>query len=316
MGGNLFDNNRRMDSKEDFNDVLTKQTLLFKEITNLISPRLLGDKQSFGDIDLVYDNQYTQAIKDVLKQIGYPTHQNGTIISYQTPDLVQIDLISIPQDKIDFAVNYFSFGDHGNILGRLLKQLYLKHTFLGLKYEFKRDNGSYQRDFLLTDNYDDVLELLGLDKQQFHVGFDTQFDIFEWIYQSPFMDSKRFEFDNLNHKNRMRDRKRKFYNSWLDFLADKPKAPSETFLQKERDNLTHKFPMLSDNLANVEYEYNKTKAIKQKFNGEIVSSITGLKGVELGKFMKAFKAIHTNDELYSLAADDIKALINSFSTTR
>ena len=51
--------------------------------------------------------------------------------------------------------------------------------------------------------------------------------------------------------------------------------------------------------------------LKKIFNGEIVQSITGLKGKELGDFMKKFKFLYPDDEIIKKTSEEIHHLIQS-----
>ena len=60
------------------------------------------------------------------------------------------------------------------------------------------------------------------------------------------------------------------------------------------------FPDLSDKVDEVEYELMKRKSVHEKFNGVIVSLLTGLMGKELGCFMQHLRQYVDVDVLYPM----------------
>ena len=51
----------------------------------------------------------------------------------------------------------------------------------------------------------------------------TEEELFDWIYESPYMNTTIYSFDKLKTSDAKRDKKRKFYCRWLDYLKTKPK---------------------------------------------------------------------------------------------
>ena len=224
MGGSAFKDeftgipvNRRMDSKEDFLNTFNAQVDLLGHLFSMRLPHQINSKTSFGDIDIIVPTGHLEGVYEVLKENELPFFTNGIVTSYLTHDKVQIDLINIEPSKIEYAVKYFSYGDHGNILGRILKhELNVKNSFNGLYYIYR--NERFKRDILLSMDYDDVFKLLSLDKEPFYEGFETEYDLFNWIATSPLIKEDAFKLENLTNKDRARDRKRKFYNQWVAYL--------------------------------------------------------------------------------------------------
>ena len=147
MGGSAFKDkltgvpvNRRMESKQDFLDTFNAQVDLLGHLFPMRLPHQINSKTSFGDIDIIVPTGSLEAVYEVLNknQLTYLT--NGIVVSYLTYDKVQIDLINIEPSKIEYAVKYFSYGDHGNILGRVLKhKLNEKNSFNGLYYIYRNE---------------------------------------------------------------------------------------------------------------------------------------------------------------------------------
>lgn len=305
MGGNIFPDNQRIPNKDSYYKTVDNNKTLFNNKVEFYLPSVLKDKTTFGDIDIIYDNLNTEYVLSILKESGLPFIKNGSVISYQTKDKYQIDLIGIQTNSLAYAVNYFSYSDHGNILGRLSKLFNLKHGFNGLQYLYKKDDGNYQRSIDLSFSYEDILTFLCLDINSFKEGFENEEHLFNWIYSSPFINTEIFKFENLNNKNRVRDFKRKCYNNWLSYLKDKP---VKNFKPTSSERLDLYFPFLQEEILKLDYSYNEMKLGKQLFNGQVVSTLTGLTGPALGKFMGKVK-LHFTKPLSQYTQEEIKQIV-------
>lgn len=261
MGGNLFKESKRMESKEEFQNAIQEQRVRFPNL-KLIGPRQLKDKETFGDLDMLVETGHAEEIRKVLDAEGLKHSTNGRVLSYLDPNNYQVDLIQIPEDRLMYAWCFFSDGDLGNILGRMVKNVYhLKNSFLGLYYVYRPDDtGNYNQEFLVSLCYEELIILLGLNIQKWQRGFETQDELFEWIYASKYLNTGIFKLENLNNKNRVRDRKRKFYNAWLEFLAGKePKIPTTNKI-----SVLDVFPGFAEEYDRCHAEYLETKLLKIK----------------------------------------------------
>ncbi len=316
MGGNVFKDNKRMESKQEFYSVYGKQHkfLSSNNIHEFIElPRQIESKTSFGDMDLVVNINKLETYKSKLIAAGYPVSRNGIVLSYQTPEKYQIDLIGIDKNKLNYALRYFSFGDHGNILGKLISYHFsLKHSFNGLYYSFVKDSGNFKNNIFLSLDYVDALDLLGLSHYKFIEGFATEEEIFEWIYESPLMNTEIYSFDKMTNRDATRDRKRKFYNSWLDFLKTKEPKVVERLTKEERDNILEKnfegFKQVKDSL---EMHYKLLCEYREKFNGNIVKEISGFEGKKLGNLMKNLKELLPEYKVRHMTSEEVKDFIKN-----
>lgn len=303
MGGNAFENTVRMQSKQEFERVYQAQQQLFAPIgMPMTVPMQIKAKDTFGDIDIIIPIGFAPKILEILNQNRLAYSGNGIVTSYLTKERHQIDLIAIKPNLIGYATHYFAHGDSGNILGRIIKkQFRLKNSFNGLYYVYRQDADNYQKELLLSLEYKDLIDMLELDWSQFERGFDTNKQLFDWLYASPFLDTDVFKFENLNHTNRVRDQKRKFYHEWLEYLADKPKKPTKT-----PKPLGEYFESFDRQYAYTEAEYANLKAYKAKFNGTLVMFLTGLEGKQLGEFMALFVDEYTKDQILDMADAELK----------
>lgn len=313
MGGKIFETNKRIESRIQF-DILHQQQLDFlSSITDKIYlPREIDSKDSFGDLDLIIPEEFIYPIAAYLEASGVPLKLlrnsntgviENNVISYQS-DFYQVDLIFLPEDTIEYSVNYFSFGDHGNILGRLLKTIDLKNTFKGLVKDLT-NNGSKKRTIILTTDYLVMLEFLKLDVSKFKEGFKNQLELFDWLSSSPYFKHDIYGFHLMSNKNRVRDKKRQFYNDFLSYLDDNSFSDSPLPLP----DFTKTFPHFLIEKAAFEEEFNRHERYKEKFNGKIVSQLTGKEGIALGDLMRLIKKRLTEDMILEMSTERLHEII-------
>ena len=326
MGGNIFENTRRY-SKEEYLAIQEKWVTLLSNYFTVGTLRIVKDKQTFGDLDLVLAGSKEKLIE--LLTDNYPLSINGNIVSLKDIDF-QVDLIIVPETMFDYSVNYFGLQDLGNVAGRMLKQYGFKHGWQGLYYPQRSDieestsNGAEHvvKEHLLSLNYYKTLEIAQLDVDKFKDGFNTMEEMFQWIVQSPLFNPHIFKFENLNHTNKVRDRKRKTYNAFLVWLEkngwfDKD-SPHEKLSKKEkREYVLQYFPFIQKDIEEVEEQIRVHKICKSKFNGELVMKLTNLSGKELGNLMKTLKPLTTDNIIYNMNQQEIELLIvNTYETIK
>lgn len=264
MGGKLL-NGRRV-GREEFlvleEQVVSylKANLLSKHVYKLIH---LSDKETFGDLDLVVSNTLTESI---LKLIDNPV-KNGDVISFLWSGL-QVDLILVSSELLDYSVKYFSFGDRSNLLGRLIKHTY-GLTFSSKGLYKKHHNKKIYLDF----DYDGiVLKLLGLTPKDSY----TEKELFDWVISSSFFNREVFQLNNLTSEQRARDKKRAFYQRWLSYI--------------EYD--TNPYPELATKIKEIDDELEHQKKINEVYSGVRIKEMLGIEGKHLGDFIRWCK--HNN----------------------
>ena len=326
MGGNIFENTRRY-SKEEYLAIQEKWVTLLSNYFTVGTLRVVKDKQTFGDLDLVLAGSKEKLIE--LLTDNYPLSINGNIVSLKDIDF-QVDLIIVPETMFDYSVNYFGLQDLGNVAGRMLKQYGFKHGWQGLYYPQRSDveestsNGSEHvvKEHLLSLDYYKMLEIAQLDVDKFKDGFDTMEEMFQWIVQSPLFNPHIFKFENLNHTNKVRDRKRKTYNAFLIWLEkngwfDKDIPYKKLNKKEKREYVLQYFPFIQKDIEEVDEQIRIHKICKSKFNGELVMQLTNLSGKELGSLMKILKPLTTDNIIYNMNKQEIELLIvNTYETIK
>jgi hypothetical protein len=252
-------------------------------------------KESFGDADILYSTINDRPIsigdvKDLFPQ-SKEISKNGSVISFEYDEL-QVDFIHVLSSEFDYANYYYKFNDLGNLCGKLAHQLGLKHGHRGLTLPI-RDGDNIVGEVLLTLRHRTTLEFLGLDADRFDAGFDTLEDIFEFVRTSKYFSPESYKLENLNTIAKMRDKKRPTYR---EFLAYNEANPIDNPYVKSADKSVH-LPHIFDYFGDVALEKYKsvtkelaaTRYIKTRFNGDIVSKLTGYTGKGLGQFMQHLK---------------------------
>lgn len=294
MGGNVYKNTHevvRLDLS-DFNKLqdIIVNTLKEKGITVYTIP-FIRNKETFGDLDVIVTTDQSNLLYDWIKTNNYPYVTNGNVVSiYYEPFKFQIDFLLTHPHYLEYSKNYFSWGCAGNLIGRLSKKLGFKHGHRGLYY-VQRVEDHVLEEISLSFDYLKILQILGLNEETYLKGFNTEEELFNWFTKSLYFNPEYFKFENLPNKDRVRDRKRKDYSNFIEWCETK--SFSENLLINKEDQLQlvlQYFPEISDKI-NINLEkFNLQQQLRNKFNGTVVSSLTGLKNKELGNFLSYFKS--------------------------
>lgn len=294
MGGNACKNVRRYDKKEYFE--------LYEEIVTLFNNsnvdynivQAYRNKESFGDMDILInkgtDNVSRDFVENLIKNVFKSTEivRNGNVISCTYKDF-QIDFIFMKSKWMKFAIKYHSYNDLSNIIGRVAHKQGFKFGFDGVSYVV-RDGDYVVDEILLSDNFNEMLELFGFDSKRYELGFDDLTDIFEYVVNSKYFNREIYLLENRNHIARMRDKKRKTYTEFLKYIENM----NEGYVFKPKieyiKQICEKYPDFKVQYEKAILKNERRKLVKAKFNGEIVMSLTSLKDKELGAFMSYIKS--------------------------
>lgn len=268
-------------------------------------------KETFGDMDILYTHPKGAMDVSLVQSLFKPNEiiKNGSVISFDYKE-IQVDLIFAPEDEFLYSLGYFSWNDTGNFLGRLAKKFDLKHGHTGLYLPVK--DGDYGiAEILVTKDHSETLRFLGLPVEKFDAGFDTLEDIFEYIASSPVFNPEIYLFENRNASGRIRDKKRASYNALLKWCADNDAQLHHNPHIKKWEGRERVFQYFGEHIreqyqaALAKVAYNR--AVKEKFNGDLVNVLTKLQGKELGEFMIKLKAhsFFKSENLFSAGDFDI-----------
>lgn len=294
MGGNALKNTKRMNKKEFIQTKNIALNKIYEYNLHAEVVRFYKDKQDFGDIDILVkcDNPVdVERCIDKIKNDLHPreTFKNGNVFSFELNNH-QVDLIFTPEKYFTSSLIYFSYNDLFNFLGRIAHRLGFKLGHKGLMVVVK--NGNYKLgEVILTQDLKEILGILGLSYQRYKQGFNTKEDIFNFVISSRFFNKSMFDYNKLNHINRIRNKKRKMYREFLEYIADKPLPNEANKIDKEEfvNRVLKLYPQAQKEIQKLQEKLQKQKEVSQIFNGHIVSEIKNVKGRELGKWMKHFK---------------------------
>jgi len=220
MGGNALKSQnieaRRISTPEMRQFILEMQTLAVPHFNWLDPVKCWHNKPTHGDIDFIgfaksdrKGKQLPAWAEEIMEQANSEGfHWNKPVLSFEYKG-VQIDFAVKYTDRD--AKNYLNFCQYsptGNIVGRMLKQTGVKWGVDGLTFPVRdpADDNNMLGSVDLTDNVEDILSLAGLDPKKWVAGFDQETEIYEYACNSPLFNKEIFQFENLNHVNRKRDR--------------------------------------------------------------------------------------------------------------
>lgn len=261
------------------------------------------DKESFGDLDILLESDclpsfWIDRVSEAFN--SKDSTKNGNVLSTEFKEM-QVDIIATKSDEFESSYQYFNYNDLGNLCGRVAHSLGLKLGHDGLTYKFFGDNERHLfKELKLLDDWKDILPVLGYSYERYEQGFDTLEDIFEFVVSSPFFNKSIYALENRNHAARTRDKKRKTYMAFLEWLEGYEETGEQKFVggavkfeHNKSDWLQYLFeviPAFKEQYDATVKEYAKAQEYKKRFNGDLVSAWTGLKTQELGKFMAWLKS--------------------------
>lgn len=289
MGGNAIKNARRLD-KDDYFAMVEEVSEILKPYAKFDIVKAYREKQSFGDMDIVvqkpkhgwvdWNEILTQSFNS--KEIVH----NGPVISFEYKGF-QIDLISTPVEHYDFAVNYYSYNDICNLIGRITHKMGIKFGHDGLWY-ILRDGDTKIADLLITTDFKKALEAFDFSYERFVEGFDNLEDIFNYVSTNKYFNPDIYLLENRNHTARVRDKKRKTYTSFLEWCAEHNWANVYQFESDKNVYLPmmfSKFVKFKIAYSHAIHDHKRHLEAKAKFPTSFVQQHTGLTGKELGAFM-------------------------------
>lgn len=264
------------------------------------TPLYYHNKETFGDIDIIVDMgnskiiNYGDSVRRYIEKVFEPNEifHNGNCYSFDYKE-VQVDFMCIDSEHYDSNYHYLAFNDLGNYIGRIAHRMGLKYGQEGLWYNHYQKGQNLGR-VMISKNYREIFDFLGLDYSRWLEGFDELEDTFEFALSSKYFDSEMFQLDSLNRINRERNLKRASYMSFLDWInKNHPNVEGDTLDTNLIKTVNAKFPdanfML--NIKEIEYVEAKKAYVNAKFNGKMVMDRYGLEGKEIGEALKKFKRL-------------------------
>ena len=302
-----------------FNKETYEQTKLeiinkFSQYLNLDFPIDIPNKETFGDLDILYtfiipNINVIQLIKSIYNPVEIVS--NGDVISFAyqlESEYYQVDFIKCK--NIYMNKFYFSYGDLGAIIGRMTKYYgwtfgsdglwinvypdtvdkFLNITNFTNKFIDKIDTTWNLGSVFLSDNPQKICDFLDLDYNKWIEGFLSNEEIFDWVKKSKYFSSNIYK--SLNYVHRRRALLRPFYQDFIISIFGEVEfstaSESEIYsnLQLEALEYFQKFPELKILID----KYFKNLELKEKFNGNLLLELKVVENKEeLGNWIKKFK---------------------------
>lgn len=309
MGGNALKHyeTTRL-SRVDYFSLVDKFSRQFgKVFGEIVLIKSYKNKETFGDADFLVDsdilpNNWTKLLKSEFNLDENQYVKNGNVVSIGYENF-QIDLIVTPHEEMKSSEFYFSYNDFGNLIGRIGHKLGVKigHRGMSLVVRHRARSDHILREIKISDDYRDVLNLLGLNLHQYEVGFDDLEDIFEYVASSKYFDPEIYSMEHRSANSRVRDKKRATYSSFLRWVDEyKPKANHEFKDKSElggysirlpyyETEVLSRWPHVKNEVDSVISDFELDLKFKEIYNGDVVSKLTGYTGKTLGAFMQQIK---------------------------
>ena len=273
-------------------------------------------KDYFGDCDILIESSINKdELLDKIRSVygDIPYKKNGNVLSIGIPHqnfFFQVDLISEHSEHMHFSYCYFSYNDLGNLIGRIAHKLGLKFGHDGL-FAVVRD-GNYKNNIRLTVDYKEAIEYLGFSYDRYMMGFDDLEDIFNFVIKSQYFNKEIYLLENRNHIARTRDKKRKTYMEFLRWINIQKNLTEYQFDDDKKLYIKQALEFFgkTDEYEKILSSLEEKRKISNKFNGLIVSELTGLTGKELGFFLNVLKQFIDNDNINLMELDQKQ--INDF----
>lgn len=307
MGGNALKHlgveTKRLEKQEytrivqDISDVLASNGFIFHVV------QAYRNKETFGDLDTVICHEDTSIFSKFINEVFKPTaiYRNSNTFSFDYQNF-QVDFIIHGREVFNAAVDYYDFSPCGNAVGKLAHQFGLSYGHEGLVYVIREEhvgadsteNSHVLKEVVLSTDSEEIHTFFDLNHHVWLDGFDKEEEIFAWVANSKYFNPNLFSLEAMNHRARVRDKKRADYNrlmKWIDdnkdYLPDyQPLSSKSSYLPW----IVAHFPKLKDEMDQCREEYVENQIIKSKFNGHLVSAWTHIDdGQKLGYIIKGFK---------------------------
>lgn len=281
-------------------------------------------KDSFGDIDILIDSEhpfasYEDTLKSTFTDAGFVYQgkfTNGKIVSIAVSGY-QLDFISTPFKELLPAFVYYANNDLGNLIGRIAHGIGLLYGHQGLKLKVRDKDDHVIEDVLLSVNTKDIMRFLGFsDKdvemfiQNTHIGFPTLESMYEFVSRSDYFDGSKYDLDQLNQINRIRNIKRTTYMGfikWLDCHPEiKAKRPIYPPYKEYYQIKAVKQFNIESQYFEVMFKLREKEWIAKKFNGDLIKERYGLEGIPLGEFIKDFYSNHPKEKIKNMTIPEIE----------
>lgn len=296
-----------------------KESPLFQG-KSIAAAKYYRTKETFGDLDLIVSGPKPQRdhLDDMLQYVFQTKeiYHNSDVVSFEHKNF-QVDLIFVPEIFFESACFYYSYNDLNNLTGRIAHKLGLKFGWDGLWLPLRTFVADSPKKIFVSSDPAEIYGCLGYDINVFNNGFDTVEDIFRFAVSTPYFSSEIFAFENLNHINRLRHRKRTVHNQFVKWLEEHRGEYTDEF-QFAVDKSFY-LPMINDFFPEAMIEQRiaeellateSKRMLADKINGRVVMRVLGISGSPIvGKIVSSIKDSYADGWLMSLSDEALEKLI-------
>lgn len=264
--------------------------------------RSYATKPDFGDIDVIVDAAgLPEDVPAVLRSIfgSQEVFENVSRrnMAWSCDYLgYQVDIIAMSTLDYPTATVYYSDNDLGSLMGGVAHPMGFKYGHDGLSYRV-HDGTRLIGEVNVSRDPARIFEFLGYtslqyDYARFLRGFKTLAGIFNFAASSRFFRPEAYFPEHRGARRRSRDRSRKNYVAFVDWLRAGAVPPGVAAHLDESAHLVRAkilFPQFSIDLANLYERDARDRRRRELFNGRIVSGVTGVHGSELGPLIEFMK---------------------------
>jgi len=290
-------------------------------------------KVDYGDLDILVPEEFVDLVgrEELVQRLGLelgadlpfaqqfakaPVFHTG--LALPEGGCLQVDLMPIPSQCYEFSKSYYAWNDLSKTFTIIAREMHgLRFGFDGLARSIKVD-GKVLGNVTFTRDFDEALAFLDFDVARYRQGFDSLDEMFEYAASNPRFNKAMFQLENRNSRGRSQDSVRVTYMAFLAWMKDRdlPEYDWDTDTTDWMEKALARFPQ-----ARVDYQrlldlHDLALANKVRYNGSVVTQITGIKHRSLGLFMEAFKKHQgekTFDQWISGTSDgDIKRAMLEF----
>lgn len=261
-------------------------------------PKYHADKLDFGDLDVLVASaalvgEPGAAFRERFAQVAAAdeTRHVGNVWSFAIAGL-QVDLFATEEALLDTRAQFMSWGDCGNLLGRMLKPLGLKWGEDGLVYVLRREGDEhFKKTFALSGSIDDALRAAGLDPGGWHAGFASEEAMFRYLVSATRWEARPY----LRAEGTLRERlaTRPGMGRFIAFLEREGHVAGERPPREDPAVVAALFPAidLRGLLAEANRRADVDAAIKRKLDGRRIMDLRpDLRGAALGEYLRALRA--------------------------
>lgn len=255
--------------------------------------RSYKDKDSFGDVDILLVDDGRDWREYITKR--FAPNQLVTTCTAEPKQYsfdyegAQIDFLVFQQEHYPCGIMFYSCGMFGELLGRIADTRGLKFGYFGLQYRYF-EGGRPRGRFTLSQDSETILTALGLEPRPSPLQFDTMHQMFDYLLSSRYFNSTYFDLSHLNNGKRGKNKKRKEYMAFLEYMV-LVKKPSNAKLTEEEKLvwINQTFPALQPWLDSVTVQSNREDEAREKFNGRVLADRLGWTGKDLS-VIKVYRA--------------------------